>query len=55
MTMHNTDDNSRSYLKFIKLYCHSRYGFNSEGHDKVYNRLKVREVEPPVVGKYQNS
>ncbi|CAG2203835.1 DHODH [Mytilus edulis] len=33
----------------------NRYGFNSEGHDKVYNRLKVREVEPPVVGKYQNS
>ncbi|XP_052059847.1 dihydroorotate dehydrogenase (quinone), mitochondrial-like isoform X2 [Mytilus californianus] len=27
----------------------NRYGFNSEGHDKVYNRLKVREVEPPVV------
>ncbi|CAC5357534.1 DHODH [Mytilus coruscus] len=32
----------------------NRYGFNSEGHDKVYNRLKVREVEPPVVGKCQN-
>lgn len=27
----------------------NRYGFNSEGHDKVYNRLKVREVEPPVI------
>ena len=29
-----------------------RYGFNSEGHNKVYSRLKVREVEPPVKGNF---